>query len=191
MRLTAFLFASLLPIIAFTSANEATAQTSTYVNPQFGFTVRYPQTATIPTGGVQDALMVTTNLVVAFTLTLPPGTNLIEADTEIGVSADPAVVSTCTAAVPSRDEKAAGTAIIGGATFTRFTSSDHGMGKTAEYTVYRAVHAGTCYELAEMLYYEINGFGLAPGQVDTARPFDETKIMSSLEAITQSFAFAP
>lgn len=59
-------------------------------------------------------------------------------------------------------------------------------GSMGESTIYRAVHAGACYELVEFLYY-YNVGTFAPG---TVQPFDEAKITSMLHAITQSFAFA-
>ena len=183
------LFAIFIPIIVLARATAADAQTSTYVDPRFGFTVRHPQTATVNKRDFSPEM--TTALDVSFTLTLPPAmyqpkTNLHEAAVFIGVSTDPAVVSACTSAIPSKGESASGTAMIAGAQFTRLTQFDGAAGSMGESTIYRAVHAGACYELVEFLYY-YNVGAFAPG---TVQPFDEAKIKGMLHAVTQSFAFA-
>jgi len=185
MRLNIFLFAAFIPVSAF----AADAQTSAYVDPQFGFTLHYPQMAIVDKRDVSPSMVTTFD--VSFTLMSPaamfePSTNLQEAAVFIGVSTNPAVVSACAAAAPSSGEKPNGTAMIGGAQFTRLKLFDGAAGSLGESTIYRAVHAGACYELVEFLFYHDIG-AYAPG---TVQPFDEAKITSMLDAVTQSFAFA-
>lgn len=183
-------FGLCISMLFFAGATAANAQTSAYVDPRFGFTLQYPRTATINKSDFRPQM--TAALDVSFNLTLPPAmlqptTNLEEAAVFIGVSADPAVVSMCKSAIPSRGEKASGLTTIAGEPFARFTVFDGAAGSMGESTIYRTVHAGACYELTEFLYYYDLG-AFAPG---TVQPFEEAKVKAVLGAITHSFAFAP
>ena len=55
-----------------------------------------------------------------------------------------------------------------------------------ESTIYRAVHAGACYELVEFLYY----YDIGAFTAGIVQPFDEAKVVGMLHTLTQSFAFA-
>jgi hypothetical protein len=189
MRSASFFAAIFLSLIAFGHARADDPATKLYSDPQYGFSLRYPATATITTGSQAEGeldLTDTTAVVVKPTLAAYKGTNLGEASVAVGVSADPGTVAACAAGTPAQGEKPVGTIALGGIEFTRFTFEDAGVGNRYASTSYRAVSAGTCYEIVEFLHWAVLE-NYSPGAV---KQFDRAKIEARLHAITRSFALA-
>ena len=115
----------------------------------------------------------------------PPQTcRTSDASVSVGVSKDPSIVAACSAGTAAQGEKPAGTATLGGVSFTRFTFEDNDAGNRYTSTIYRAASGGTCYELVEFLHWAASE-NFSPGAI---KEFDRTKIEAELRAITRSFA---
>lgn len=187
MRSIPRLLVAFLALIACHEASAADPATTLYSDPQYGFSLRYPTTATLASGEQADGqldLTATTAVVVKPNLDSFKGTNLGEASVAVGVSSDPSTVAACAAGTPAQGEKAAGTAALGGAKFTRFTFEDAGMSNRYLSTSYRAVKDGRCYEIVEFLHWATMEVFTA----GTVKPFDRAKIDAVLHAIARSFA---
>jgi hypothetical protein len=152
-----------------------------------GFTLRYPENATILKSGFTQYLPLTENSEVAFALPkdMFAGTNLLEAGVYIGgkVTVDlPAHWSTAYGS----GEVAAGETNINGFSWYVFDGSEGAAGSIYETRVYRTANNGTGYEMVELLHYaEIGNY--TPGTVEE---FDKAKFQGYLEAIARSFTFA-
>lgn len=187
MRSIPRLLVAFLALIACYQAGAADPPTTLYSDPQYGFSLRYPATATLDTGEQADGqldLTATTAVVVKPNLDSYKGTNLGEASVAVGVSSDPSTVAACAAGTPAQGEKATGTVTLGGVKFTRFTFEDAGVGNRYASTSYRAVSGGRCYEIVEFLHWAVLE-NFSPG---TVKVFDRAKIDAVLHAITRSFA---
>jgi hypothetical protein len=186
MRSTSRLLIACLALIACRQASAADPATTLYSDPQYGFSLRYPATATIATGDQADGqldLTATTAVVVKLDPAAFKGTNLGEASVGVGVSSDPSAVAACAAGTAAQGEKPAGALTLGGIKFGRFTFEDAGAGNRYASTSYRAVSGGRCYEIVEFLHWAVLE-NFSPG---TVKAFDRAKIDSALHAITRSF----
>jgi hypothetical protein len=177
---------SLSPLSPLSQAAAADA-TTTYTDPQYGFSLHYPVSAAVETdtqeNGQLDIIPVAA-IVVTPDLAAFKGTNLGDASVSVGVSEDTAIVAACDAAKAAQGEKAAGALTLGGVKFAGFTFEDAAMGNRYASTLYRAVDGGACYEIAEFLHWAaIENF--SPGAI---KEFDRAKIEAELHAITRSFA---
>jgi hypothetical protein len=165
---------------------SAADPTSTYTDPQYGFSLHYPANARIETNGQGDGQLEmtdTTAVVVTPNLAAFAGTNLGEASVAVGVGTNAATVTSCGSGATAQGEKTAGSVTLGGIKFARFTFEDAGAGNRYASTVYRAVSGGTCYEIVEFLHWAaIENF--PPGKV---KDFDRAKIDAVLHVITRSF----
>jgi membrane-bound inhibitor of C-type lysozyme len=112
-----------------------------------------------------------------------PGTNFGDAKLTLGVSSDPDAVAGCITA--AQGEKAAGTAAIGGTTFSKFTLQDAGAGNRYDIASYRTVRDGQCYALEHMIHFAV----LENYPVGQVQAFDEAKVAAALEGVVQSFKF--
>ena len=158
-----------------------------YVNKEFGFSLARPESTSVVTTGFEGFLPLTQTPLVAFTLPkeLFTGTNLGEAGVYIGTSSSAAITAKWNVPVADSGEKAAGTADINGITFAVFTSEEAAAGNIYQEKVYRTLHAGTCFEIVELLH---------SGELGNYPPniiqFDKVKFDGYLEGIVHTFRFA-
>ncbi len=159
---------------------------ATYTDVAHGFSISYPKDATIEKENFEGFLARTKTGAIGIRLpeNLFTGTNLGEAGVFIGVNKDADAVSNCTKIVDS-EEQVAGTAKLDTTSFTVFNAVGVGAGNTYESKIYRAVHAGACYEIVELLHSG-NIYNYTPG---TVKEFDKAKFLDVLEGITKTFQF--
>jgi hypothetical protein len=173
-----------LPPLPRASAAETT---TTYTDPQYGFSLSYPVKAAVETDAQENGqldMIPVAAVVVSPNLAAFQGTNLGDASVSVGVSANAAIVAACAAATAAQGEKPAGTVTLGSVKFARFTFEDAAMGNRYASTLYRAVDGGACYEIAEFLHWAaIENF-----PAGSVKEFDRPKIEAQLRAITRSFA---
>jgi hypothetical protein len=121
-------------------------------------------------------------------LTIPKSyqasTNFSEATFTIGSSNATQGLTSCL--TPMNGERAKGTAVIGGETFTKITLSEGAAGNYYDTTSYRIVKNGQCYAVE----YTIHSTNFANYPADSGiKEFDTQKIVGVLEGMVQSFAF--
>ena len=186
MRSAPLLLAASLSLLGFVAA-AAEPATALYSNPQYGFSLRYPASATIAAGDQADGeldLAGTTAVVVKLDPVLFKGSNLGEASVAVGISDDPSTVAACTAGTPAQGEKPEGAVTLSGVEFSRFSFEDAGAGNRYASTSLRAVRDNRCYEIVEFLHWsEIENY-----PAGAVKAFDRAKIEGALRAITRSFA---
>ena len=157
-----------------------------YEDKKFGFSLVRPESTLVVTHGFEGFLPLTQTPVVAFTLPekLFAGTNLGEAGVYIGASSSAVATSKWNVPVADSAEVLVGTVEIRGVTFVVFTSEEPAAGNIYEERVYRTLHAGTCFEVVELLH---------SGNIDNyppnIKPFDRAKFAGYLEAMVRTFAF--
>lgn len=184
--LSTFLAASLLmaAILPATAADS----TKSYKD-RHGFSLRIPSTASVETDTQENGqldMIPDAAVVVSLNPNEFKGTNLGNASVSVGVSIDPTIVAACSADKLAQGEKPAGSEMLGGVKFTRFTFEDAGAGNRYNSTVYRTTSGGNCYEVVEFLHWApIENF--SPGSV---KEFDRAKIEAELHAIARSFALS-
>jgi membrane-bound inhibitor of C-type lysozyme len=113
-----------------------------------------------------------------------PKTNFAGANVTVGTSADTSAVATCLEA--TNGEVAAGTVVINGLTFDKFTFSSPGAGNLYDTTSYRLVRDNQCYAIE----YTIHSTQLAnyPASMGI-KAFNQATIQNELGAIVESFKF--
>ncbi|HLI20662.1 MAG TPA: hypothetical protein VKV32_06070 [Stellaceae bacterium] len=182
------LLAASLSLLVLGTAHAADPAAALYSDPQYGFSLRYPQGASVATGDQADGqfdLAGTTAVVVKLDDAAFKGTNLGEASVGVGISDDPTTVTACAAGTPAQGEKATGSVTLGGVKFNRFTFEDAGAGNRYGTTSYRAVKDKRCYEIVEFLHWS----AIENYPAGAVKAFDRAKVDAALHAITRSFAF--
>lgn len=168
-----------------------TPTTKTFTDTSNTFSFTYPAALTATNG--DSAKPWRTNTTVAgkqlATVTIPgssqPNTNFSEATFTVGSSSNAAAVKNCT--TPQNGERAKGTAVIDGVTYTKITLTDAGAGNYYDTTNYRNVHNSQCYAVE----YTIHSTNFANYPAGTITEFDTQKVVADLESMAQSFSFAP
>ena len=186
MRLLIPFLAASLSATALSPAIAADSPTKAY-NDRHGFALRIPVSAGLETDTQENGqldMIPEAAVVVSINPDEFKGTNLGDASVSVGVSKDPSIVAACSAGTAAQGEKPAGTATLGGVSFTRFTFEDNDAGNRYTSTIYRAASGGSCYELVEFLHWAASE-NFSPGAI---KEFDRTKIEAELRAITRSFA---
>lgn len=113
-----------------------------------------------------------------------PKTNLSDSWFTVGTSSDAQAIKDCL--VPTNGERAKGTAVINGVTYTKIAFSDAGMSQYYDITSYRALHNGQCYTIEYTLHSVSMGV-YSPDQ--GIKEFDTKKVVDTLESMAQSFVF--
>jgi len=170
----------------------ATASTTGFVDASGSFSFAFPNQFALSSGEqgyTQNwAAGGTTTGIILAEVDIPknfmPKTNFGDAKFTIGASSDPDAVKNCT--VPQfPNMETATSATIGGATFTKLHFGDAGAGNFYDTTSYRIVKGNECYAI-EYTIHSSNIDNYPPGMVTA---FDEAKIRSILEGMSQSFKF--
>lgn len=158
-----------------------------YRNAEFGFSIKYPETATSSDVNLESYLPLTQTPIVSFVLPrdMFAGTNLRDAGVYIGATSTPKLVASCGTSSPETGETAEGTTTIDGATFSIFKSAGAGAGNFYETKVYRTVRGEMCFEIAELLHS--TDVGNYPE--GTVVEFDKTEFQGYLGAMLQTFRF--
>jgi hypothetical protein len=155
-----------------------------------GYAISFPVDARVHTNvqvNAYNALIRVADISGALASANYKGTNLRDASVSLAVSRDTKVVSACSAGKAANGESAEGSIMLDGVPFFRFASDDAGAGSRWQWTIYRAVHNGACYEIVEsMVWGAIENY-----PVGAVKPFDRQHIESRLHAISQSFRFPP
>jgi hypothetical protein len=166
---------------------EPTPATHTYHSAEHGFAVTYPPDfgagLTCPT---TSAAMVQ-NPAVSFRLVgneYYAGTNLLDACVTVSVDPSAAGRSTCTG-IKDPQEDPWGQEEIDGAMFSVVSRGGVAAGHLHDALIYRAPHAGACYEITLFLHYTSMGV-YTPGSVSE---FDRDVVMGRLRQVLDGFRF--
>ncbi len=126
-----------------------------YRDTEYGFSIEYPETASSSAVDFEGYVPLTQTPVMSFVLpsSMGEGTNLSEAGIYIGATTTPDVVAICSTSSIGVGETFVGTTSINGASFGVFTSAEVAAGNIYEATAFRAVHAGRCLEIVELLHF--------------------------------------
>lgn len=185
------------------TGNENLEGQSIYASGEYGFTVRYPSSATI-----DEKFLTTYHLAATWRANAPveaTGTPVLQivgyqtksensfpryydAMVRIGVSKDAATVKDCTALVKDQGETVLPDKVINGTTWKAFSFQNAGMMQYLKGVSYRTVHDGTCFALEQ----------LATGSSYRDDPDSPADVLQekldaeyeALGAIIESFAFS-
>ena len=170
-------------------AVEAERGWHTYVNEEYGFSLRYPDSfspmpdTALPMAAMEDAIA-------GFRLVdgrYYDGTNLDEAAVIVAARKGVPSLSRCLqlgmAGLPSG--RSWHRRMMGATVFYRRVLHDAGAGNLYKLIDYRTLHGGTCYTLTLFIHWGNIG-AFTPGAVS---PFDEGAVLRELERVLQAFRF--
>ncbi len=113
-----------------------------------------------------------------------PQTNFSEAIFTVGTSSDKNAVKNCL--LPMNGERAKGTAVINGITYSKITLSEGAAGNYYDTTSYRTIQNKQCYAVE----YTIHSTNFASYDPNLGiKEFDTQKVVTALEAMVNSFNF--
>jgi hypothetical protein len=116
--------------------------------------------------------------------TSQPNTNLSDSWFTVGTSSDAQAIKDCL--IPTNGERAKGTAVSNGVTYTKITFSDAGMSQYYDTTSYRALRNNHCYAIEYTIHSTSRGV-YSPEQ--GIKEFDTKKVVDVFEVMAQSFVF--
>ena len=113
-----------------------------------------------------------------------PKTNFSEATFSIGTSSDKTAIKNCL--LPTNGERAKGTAVINGITYTKITLTEAGAGNYYDTTSYRTIQNKQCYAVE----YTIHSTNFASYDPNLGiGEFDTQKVVTDLETMISSINF--
>lgn len=158
-----------------------------YDNPDYGFSLSYPETAKASQVEFGGYLPLTQTPLASFVLpeSMSEGTNLGEAGVYVGATSTPSIVASCVEPKQAEGETVGAEESINGKEFRVFTSADAGAGNLYERVSYRTLYAGVCIEFVTLLHS--GNIGNYPP--DTVKAFDKTYFQGILDSIVHTVQF--
>lgn len=160
-----------------------------YRSDRYGFEISSPATTmiTLESDAYQPASWIGNGVTeIDFPLGAYAGTNLQQALVMVSATSGRDMLALCETSVPTYiNQPLTKVATINGITFHMGEFTDAGMGNYYASTIYRTIHAGTCYEINLFLHSTYVG-NYTPG---TIKEFDKPSIMRQLESVLATFQF--
>lgn len=160
---------------------------ATYDNPDYGFSITYPETAKASQVEFRGYLPLTQTSLASFVLpgSMSKGTNLGEAGVYVGATSTPSIVASCVEPDVTQGESVGMETTIAGKEFRVFVSNDAGAGNFYERTSYRTLYKGFCLEFVTLLHS--GNIGNYPP--DTVQQFDKPYFQGILDSIVYTVRF--